>query len=188
MLRLLLFSCLIFLAACTDDDLPTPEPEPETALEALDRLVPATQEGANTFGCLINGKVWRNGGGSVFNSDLGASYWRDSSRLSIGARKFSEDDNWFESLGFSFAGDRQNAQLPNNYTPLKLSPIVEGLFGSPNYQGKYLLQDTTFNQINITLWTPNAIAGTFSFYAKHQHSQEILKITNGRFDVTYQTF
>ena len=56
-LLLLLFTSFLFLAAaCTkadDDTLTTP----------LDELPPATQVGANTFGCLIDGVAFVNGGG-----------------------------------------------------------------------------------------------------------------------------
>ena len=46
-----------FLATCTPDDDLTPRPD-ETPLEALNRLVPITQTGAGTFGCLVNGELW----------------------------------------------------------------------------------------------------------------------------------
>ena len=52
----LLLATVLFFIACADDDL---QPRRnETALEALDRLVPITQTGAGTFGCLLNGELW----------------------------------------------------------------------------------------------------------------------------------
>ena len=52
-----LLPALFLLApSCADDDL---QPRRnETDLEALDRLVPITQTGAGTFGCLLNGELW----------------------------------------------------------------------------------------------------------------------------------
>ena len=49
---------VLLAAACTkadDDTLTTP----------LDELPPATQVGANTFGCLIDGVPFVNGGGGI---------------------------------------------------------------------------------------------------------------------------
>ena len=47
---------LLCATACTPDDDLAPRPG-ETPLETLDRLVPITQHGAGTFGCLVNGEV-----------------------------------------------------------------------------------------------------------------------------------
>ncbi|MEO7801559.1 MAG: hypothetical protein ABIR81_06155 [Ginsengibacter sp.] len=44
----LIFCFFLITASCKKNNTPTDE----------DQLPPATQTGANTFGCLINGKVW----------------------------------------------------------------------------------------------------------------------------------
>ena len=47
---------VLLAPSCADDDL---QPRRnETDLEALNRLVPITQTGAGTFGCLLNGELW----------------------------------------------------------------------------------------------------------------------------------
>ena len=68
-LTLFLIAALLTLAtAC--------EKEP---LDTLDELVPATQEGANTLGCLIDGEVFYNRGGRIW----GAGYIRNACYYSL---------------------------------------------------------------------------------------------------------
>jgi hypothetical protein len=53
-IKLLLILIVCAFIACKKDKSPTPiEPTPTG-----DQLPPITQSGANTFGCLVNGKVW----------------------------------------------------------------------------------------------------------------------------------
>jgi hypothetical protein len=40
----------------------------------IDQLPPATQTGANTFGCLVNGQAFTPGGSSLSGPDLAATY------------------------------------------------------------------------------------------------------------------
>ncbi|CAD0001286.1 hypothetical protein [Flavobacterium salmonis] len=52
---LLLFTALFILTSCDkdkDDDKPT---------NPIDQLPPVTQTGANTFGCLLDGEVFKPG-------------------------------------------------------------------------------------------------------------------------------
>ena len=50
---LLLLTLSILFACCNKEDNPTPTPTP------VSQLPPATQTGANTFGCLLDGEVFK---------------------------------------------------------------------------------------------------------------------------------
>ncbi|HYG02765.1 MAG TPA: hypothetical protein VD927_09980 [Chryseosolibacter sp.] len=58
---------LAFLTGCNGCKLDDPQPAPKTELE---KLPPATQEGKNTFGCLVNGMAWY----TVSSTRASASY------------------------------------------------------------------------------------------------------------------
>ena len=78
-----IISLFLFLtAACTktDDDAPA---------GPLDELPPATQTGANTFGCLINGEPWYNRGRTVSQPDLSAGYAETIYGPSLGIRAYA---------------------------------------------------------------------------------------------------
>ena len=67
--KILIFLTILSLVGCSKDDTTPPEP-------AL--LLPTeTQTGANTFGCLINGKLLipRDGTGTFGGSDRGMILW-----------------------------------------------------------------------------------------------------------------
>ena len=189
-LFLLLFPLLLLLLAACDDDLPTPEPEPETALEALDRLVPATQEGANKIGCLIDGKVWENKGGSAFDSNVFGSFYIDSSRVTIGGfrRSTNSGDHWSEIVRIPFIVANHSPILPVIYDMTTTNSVLSSQFGSPRYYGDYFLLDSTENIVVVEFWNSEIISGTFQCHVKQKYTGEVLEVTNGRFDVTYQTF
>ena len=51
MLLCILLTTTLLAASCK-------KPKPRTALTELEKLPPITQTGANTFGCLVDGKAW----------------------------------------------------------------------------------------------------------------------------------
>ena len=51
---LLLLTLSILFACCNKEDTPTPTPNP------VSQLPPATQTGANTFGCLLDGRRFKS--------------------------------------------------------------------------------------------------------------------------------
>ncbi len=70
---------LSFLAAGCEKEKPAP----------IDQLPPATQTGANTFGCLVNGEVFKPSGSPLGGPVLSASYilYNGKYGLSIFARR-----------------------------------------------------------------------------------------------------
>ena len=190
-LPLLLLVCLfgLLLPSCEDDNSYIPaEPVEETPLEKLDRLVPITQTGANRFGCLINGKVWRNQGGSVFSEDIGAGYYNLNSSFSLSAIRSTPNDDWFETYTLRFIETDILDSANSVYLPQTSSFTFEGRFDSPNYEGRYFMIDSIFSQIKVTHVDADILSGTFKYRLQHETSGEILEVTNGRFDVSYLVF
>lgn len=172
---------LLLSFSCEKQNILNPEPP--------DELPPATMTGANTFGCLVNGEVWRPyiQDGNIWEKALNVKHdrgWVDCDQLFIGAqRKFH--DNGEYTLRQTFA---INVWCPvlgvNEITPTNgifLDFLVQG---SCSYKYKV---DTLFPYLmNITkLDVENNIAsGTFEFTAINNDNQcpDTLRITQGRFD------
>src|SRR5690606_10158538 len=84
---LLLIGSIVSLESC---DLFEKVSKPKTELE---KLPPATQEGKNTFGCLVDGKAW------VTRSSIDASAFYQEGVLSIGA--FIDRNNISQGIGLN---------------------------------------------------------------------------------------
>ena len=60
MRNILVFASFLFLACSCEQD-------------SLKQLPPVTEEGKNTFGCLIDGEVFVASGGGLFGTPIGVS-------------------------------------------------------------------------------------------------------------------
>ena len=145
-----------------------------------DKLTKATQTGANTFSCKIDGKT----------------YVAQIQEISLSGAKPIVINN-FESNGFilstidSRTGESFSSkvliQLPYLHAtgtyPLNIYPYaVYRLNYSP---GPYYQTDTSHNGIvNITRCdnTNRIYSGTFSFTAIDKNTGKVIKVTDGRFD------
>ena len=173
LLRLLLLLCLPLLTlAC--------EKEP---LDLLDELVPATQEGANTLGCLIDGEVFYNRGGSIGVPDITSSYGTvGNKRLSIAAFDISTSGSVDrEAILLYF----ENFQV-GGYRPLIPYKVIDIRASGVSEEYEIYLQHS-FEFIITNYDAINRIAsGRFSFTAINKSNGLLKIITDGRFDVKYQ--
>ena len=182
----ILWVTLLFYA-CRKDNL-----EPGTYPAPIDYTVlpPATQTGANTFGCLVDGEVW------VPRVPLLAVTYRDisshvSEKNGTGAGGVTCNlvdldkriDNWLSiSFGNNYFQTKQFC-FPTNIG-------VTAHFKKTNGDG-YLSNyfDTDENCITITKLdtTNNIISGTFQFtmYNDTINKNDKVIITDGRFDLKY---
>ena len=84
-----LLAALLGLGQCTKDD-------PEASLP------PATQTGANTFGCLVNGQVWTpkgNNGSSNYSVSYDPTYRKGT--LNVGTYRYiGQGANDYQMVGF----------------------------------------------------------------------------------------
>jgi hypothetical protein len=186
------FFLFVLLASCTKDN-STPDP--------ASLLPPETQTGANTFGCLINGKLLipRDGTGTFGGADSGAILWGDPT----GSQQYTEIDV------HDFKSDRtanilihlQNIdQIGNGNYIINES---NGLHDIDGYNHNYLhcrIFDEATNSyryyrsyansgvIKITKYEliPNVkliISGIFSCKVKNStNPNDIIDISKGRFD------
>jgi hypothetical protein len=134
---------------------------------------PETQEGKNTFGCLVDGKAW------VIRSSIDAQAFYQEGVLSITA-DLSE-----KAQGISIT-IRDN-DIKNIEYLLESEPIAYALYGddvencgystTSMFKGKLLI--TKIDKVNFI------ISGTFDFEAYSSDCGKIVKITHGRFDLNY---
>jgi hypothetical protein len=165
---------LLLSFSCEKQNIFNPEPP--------DELPPATMTGANTFGCLVNGEVWRPyvEGANIWESAIYAKHdrgWVGCDQLLVGATKkyFSEVDISQEisvNVWCPVIGENEISFSKGRYRDLRGC-------------GEYYLDTLSLHTLIITkLDTINNIAsGTFEFTAINDECQDTVKITQGRFDV-----
>ena len=187
---------LILLAACSKDD-----------SNPIDALPPATQIGANTFGCLINGKVLlpRSGNNNLFNPLSGVDLVRGELSNNFNylelevtdylssptSRFFLHMHNTPDSGLGTFVIDESNGMtdidgFAHNYIHCRLFSKVTNSFEtyvSYNNSGSF----------TITMYTPNPvdgnlISGTFNCKLKNiNNPNDKVEIKEGRFDINSLT-
>ncbi|MBL7902098.1 MAG: hypothetical protein JNK73_08895 [Bacteroidia bacterium] len=143
-----------------------------------EKLPVETQEGKNTFGCLINGKVWIAERGANILSDNRFSYQVNTTdnTFYLGAKKL--DAQPFQKIELF-------ARNIGSVGTFKLSRKGFGL-STIYYDGKggeFLISDTLNSEIKFSKFDAinNIISGTFRFNF-FKDSVEY-KITNGVFDI-----
>ena len=176
-LLLLFTSFLLLAAACTkadDDTLTTP----------LDELPPATQVGANTFGCLINGEPWYNRGGSFSRPDLSASYTITSIEPLFSIRAYAR------TAFLGEGNDRVEIRIKNPisnrfYSSIDSASISLRITNETNFI--YITDINSPMQIRLTQFDPRSqiASGTFEFTAINDELMDTLVVTEGRFDVEF---
>jgi len=156
-------------------------------VENFNKLPPATQEGKNTFGCLIDGEavVARNGG--WFDNAISAEVAPEYFRISGGGGTYVNCPD--ERIGVSF---QVNSPSSLNDRVFQLTSISKSNFETYR-KGKLVFCENTYYSFGESsgeliiskLDTINKIiAGTFWFDAKSQEGA-IVEIRDGRFDITY---
>lgn len=169
--------CFSIGIACKNDD--------NSPVNPVDALPPATQIGAQTFGCLVDGKVFLPK--SFGHNRLNAFYQNsnDSFTLSISSESSENNTNRY----FIIIGGAKVQNLEEK--SYELGDDIDGKYtalftrGSINDQ---TLSTTDMNpgKLNITFFDPTnfIVSGTFEFTVLDNDGKEI-KITDGRFDLNY---
>ena len=181
---------LLFLAAviCIAPSCKKSNPAP---VDPLSQLPPATQTGANTFGCLVNGQAFL-----------------PSSNFSSGQTPY-QCNYIYTNGGYNFfvAGsnsDNTGGSITEIALSTTLLPISQGqTLTLQNYNtagqacGEYafitggiLLYSTTprvSGQLYISKLDPvnQIVSGTFSFKAVNSTKPDTIHVTDGRFDMKY---
>ena len=163
---------LILTTCCSSCELLFPKTEPKTELE---KLPPITQEGKNTFGCLVNGKAF------VVSNTYNQVAILEQGQLQLGATIGKNDDD--ESISMNLIDplnaneiihfDRNNNHV--GYTLIKGNSICQYEFTNTFYGSIVFSKIDRINYI---------ISGTFEFSTITQGCDTI-RITEGRFDMHY---
>ncbi|MBX7206594.1 MAG: hypothetical protein K1X81_14310 [Bacteroidia bacterium] len=146
----------------------------------LSKLPPITNFGAQTFGCLINGKAWTAEYGQVqidfFNGVL-----------SIKANR-PNNAGLFESLGIYTYKNQINAP-GRNFIPYNTYPDAQFVVRMPPiwFESSYPTNKLMGGGVTITrIDTINYyMAGTFNFTLFDESGTTQVNITEGRFDYKY---
>lgn len=154
------------------------------------KLPPETQEGANTFGCRINGKKWvptgtpgkPSGGrypgvnGGFYKIGLDTTFYlyirayKDEESVELWARNVTKAGNY--ELKYS-TETKPNALFPLNYA-------------SVHFGDEYVTTNVYNGWVNVTKadTLTGLVAGTFEFTAVNRRDpSKTLRVTDGRFDV-----
>jgi hypothetical protein len=165
---LLLIACISTLTCCKK--------------KPIDKLPPATQEGKNTMGCLIDGEAVFTEGRykhQLLGCSNGIDILGGSNYIIIEFRKCGAPT---VSLNLGKASIKPGQVLLNK-TPLLSSDNIGyldmGLVGE-----FYQTNDSVVGTINFTTVTDKICAGTFEFECIHELNKTTRKkVTNGRFDI-----
>lgn len=142
-------------------------------------LPPETTTGANTFGCLVNGRVWRNGGYFIPSESLNIPEMTES-RLQIAAARSVTDT--LSGIGiFIWISDIGVGQFVCD--SLKVNIFYHHGIGGPT--GSYCdYEYTKEGLIEITRYDleNRIVSGRFNALLKLDGCEDVV-ITEGRFDL-----
>jgi hypothetical protein len=156
----------------------------------LDALPPATQTGAMTFGCLIDGKAWVPQGGGLFSGlkpveggyigAASAGGMRNNVWISANSTNGEGMDFYLrqvnkpgEYLLNSDTGLRPAILLPENYMIYYGKGFYYGT--TSQYTGKIIVTRADTTQ--------GVVSGTFEFTGYNPTTKQTISVTQGRFDV-----
>lgn len=155
----------------------------------LNALPPATQVGANTFGCLVNGKAWVPSGKGLFSDKpLEGGYedtprlrncvWiqvtnKDGTRLDIFLREVN-------SIGEYTLKEDISAIYPTSINPSNYAYYYDGT-------GGFITTATHTGKVAITKadTVGKTVSGTFEFTGYNPKTRQTVSVTQGRFDVNH---
>ena len=166
----LLLAALLGLSQCKKND-----PDP------VSQLPPATQTGANTFGCLVNGQLWTPkgfDGTSNYSINYDASYRKGI--INISAYIYGSGDNTRQDV-IIFSDSLKSV---GTYS-LSLPNHQEALFHDSKVQGSFYQNEMHYRRGTLTITRldkqAGIIAGTFAF-TLYKPGCDSVRVTQGRFD------
>ncbi|SHK08211.1 DUF6252 family protein [Hymenobacter psychrotolerans] len=176
MRKLFLYAALLLLTQCSKCKNDDPSP--------LERLPPATQTGANTFGCLVNGQPWTpQGNDGTANYTVSYDRFPDGGILNIstykiygqGATDFQTLSLWAKQItgigSFSFLN---TSSAIARFGDVKTNCIWRSADNTTTYRRGTL----TITKLDLTA---GIISGTFDF-TLYKPGCDSIRVTHGRFD------
>lgn len=152
----------------------------ESSTDKKEKLPQATQEGKNTFGCLVNGKVWVPKGYNGF-SNLNAYYdpLYQGGTFSLSTYRILSNDE-YSSIGIFMTNLIEKGQFDLE------DPDVGTAIFDYTIDCSYNRDDTVYREGLLTITRFDLqnyiISGTFEFTLARVGC-DTLKVTEGRFDM-----
>lgn len=172
------------LSCCDKDDDKTP----------IEQLPSATTTGANTAGCLVNGKVFIRTGNNQFGPTLSCFYQRDQSGYHLGLSIVEKGTNENRQVIISLNPN----ELVENATYNLVAKVYDSnndnisnfgefwITSNVNTAILYRTKNSVPGELKITKLniTQKIISGTFSYDAFDVNGKKV-EIREGRFDMRY---
>ncbi len=160
--------------------------------ENEETLPPETHDGENTFGCLVNGSIWRNANSDFMNPSLSASIYGDSLVIYANNTAYSKIQHIKLIIN-------NKISITKYYFNSKIFSLIEHDDSTCKciFQSDSLYQNENSN-ISITYLdtTKKILSGIFAFKSKLKENlphtcdcdTSIINITEGRFDLHYTKY
>ncbi len=185
--RGLLYVMLVMFASC------------KSCKKEINLLPPETQEGKNTFGCLVDGKAWMpdpGGSGAIGSKPIVGGY-----RSALPPVYFNATNVWLdaykdnETISFYIRNVNQVGTYPLNFNtqPKPTSLYPQNYGGYMNYytgSSDFYMTNTAYTgSVEITRADSvnRIVSGRFSFTAFDSRTGKTIKVTDGRFDLNSNT-
>lgn len=185
LITLIIFLPLLCLGGCSKDD--------DKPADPVDLLPPATQVGANTVGCLVNGEVFLpKGGGLSGNKNCFYQFVDERYHFGLQFSNFSSSGARSVLLGSQDAEIEEGQTYMLNAQPFFVNnePGRGGGYSYINYdagiEDYYSTTPEVTGEMTITKldFENNNVSGTFWFDAINEDG-EIVEIREGRFDMRF---
>ena len=170
----IIIACANIFAACKKD---------KTNVEPADQLPLATQTGANTFGCLVNGELFINKGADGNNSNYRLTVDPNFQNGSLQIRVYSLQNNKYKKININSNNINSvgTYNVFGNGGPLFIDFINENTQCSFNQNINCYLNGrlivTRYDIFN------GIFSGSFEFKLKDpSYNCDTIRITEGRFD------
>jgi hypothetical protein len=157
-----------------------------------DVLPQATQEGKNTFGCLIDGKSYVPNGGSGFMSSkpiVGGFFGIFANIYKVGVYIFTNSKDK-KSVSLYLNDFKLGVHVLNNNTGTQPGTLTPKDYASyiSSEGDEYVTSSKYTGQVNIIKadTTTGVVSGSFEFTGVTA-TGETVSVTNGRFDVNART-
>ena len=159
-----------------------------TTLPIIEELPAVTQEGKNTCGFLVNGKVWLPKG-KIGNGEPNLKWWYDpayrNGTFNInGSRAEKENDSFFTSFAIGISNCTNIGTYILNKTEAGVAIYSDYYKSCIYYYSDTVIGNSSFLTITKFDTINKIIAGLFEFTLA-KPGCDTIRITKGRFDIKF---
>lgn len=187
---ILLLFCLLLVIGCSRDN--------DTESDNTPKLPPETQTGANTFGCMVNGKLFypRDGIGDVMGNAKAIIWSGNSDFRELWVSNFRDGKpiNYLyfhiHELPTKGVGEYvwKESNFNNGIDGLMQNYLYVRAFNYSSNTWKWYTSYENSGKTTITKYGGQPIvSGTFSGKLRTADGSETIEITDGRFDINTST-